>query len=67
MKLCRFTTAGSPDARIGLIVSGDAVLDLTYAGVRRVTDLVERGTWLTNSRDSDGPACRIIHSTASGC
>lgn len=42
MKLCRFTTATSPDVRIGLVASGHSVVDLTDAGVRRMTGLLER-------------------------
>jgi 2-dehydro-3-deoxy-D-arabinonate dehydratase len=42
MKLCRFTAASSPDVRVGLIANGRSVLDLTHAGVRRMTGLIER-------------------------
>jgi 2-dehydro-3-deoxy-D-arabinonate dehydratase len=42
MKLCRFTTAGSADARVGLITNGRTVIDLTEAGVHRMTSLIER-------------------------
>jgi 2-dehydro-3-deoxy-D-arabinonate dehydratase len=42
MKLCRITTASSPEVRIGLIASDHSVIDLTDAGVRRITDLLER-------------------------
>jgi len=42
MKLCRFTTATSPDVRIGLIANADTVLDLTDAGIRRMQGLIER-------------------------
>jgi 2-dehydro-3-deoxy-D-arabinonate dehydratase len=41
MKLCRFTAPASPDIRIGLIASGQTVLDLTHAGVRRMQLLLE--------------------------
>ena len=42
MKLCRFTTANSREVRVGLIATGDVVLDLTASGVHRMTDLLER-------------------------
>jgi 2-dehydro-3-deoxy-D-arabinonate dehydratase len=42
MKLCRFTTARSADARVGLITNGRTVIDLTEAGVHRMTSLIER-------------------------
>jgi 2-dehydro-3-deoxy-D-arabinonate dehydratase len=42
MKLCRFTAAGSPDVRIGLIASGRTVLDLSDAGVPRMDGLLQR-------------------------
>src|SRR6185503_5377130 len=42
MNLCRFTTATSPDVRIGLMTSPLAVFDLTDAGVRRMHGLIER-------------------------
>ena len=42
MKLCRFAAATSPDIRIGLIASGQTVLDLTEAGVHRMKGLIER-------------------------
>jgi 2-dehydro-3-deoxy-D-arabinonate dehydratase len=42
MKLCRFTAARSPDVRVGLIANDRTVLDLTDAGVHRMTDLIER-------------------------
>jgi len=42
MKLCRFAAATGPEIRIGLIASAETVLDLTDAGVRRMTDLIER-------------------------
>ena len=42
MKLCRFTASSSPDVRVGLIANDQTVLDLTGAGVRRMTGLIER-------------------------
>jgi 2-dehydro-3-deoxy-D-arabinonate dehydratase len=42
MKLCRFKAPRAPGIRIGLIVKGDNVLDLTAAGVRRMSRLLER-------------------------
>jgi len=42
MRLCRFTTASRPDVRVGLIVNGRTVLDLTDAGVQRMGPLIER-------------------------
>ena len=46
MKLCRFTAAGSQDIRIGLIATGQTVLDLTPIGVRRMHGLIERADLL---------------------
>jgi 2-dehydro-3-deoxy-D-arabinonate dehydratase len=42
MKLCRFKAPPAPGIRIGLIASPDNVVDLTVAGVRRMTPLLER-------------------------
>ena len=42
MKLCRFTAAQTADVRIGLIANGQTLVDLTDAGVHRITDLLER-------------------------
>ena len=42
MKLCRFAVEGSRDVRVGLITKGQIVLDLTDAGVHRMTPLIER-------------------------
>jgi len=42
MKLCRFATARSADARVGLITNGRTVIDLTEAGVHRMSGLFER-------------------------
>lgn len=42
MKLCKFSTAASPDTRIGLIPSAQTVVDLIGAGVHRMKDLIER-------------------------
>ena len=42
MRLCRFAVDASSDVRIGLVTSGDTVLDLTGGGVRRMQDLLER-------------------------
>jgi 2-dehydro-3-deoxy-D-arabinonate dehydratase len=42
MKLCRFAAATSPDIRIGLVTSAQTVVDLTEAGVHRMTGLIER-------------------------
>src|SRR5262245_22039237 len=42
MKLCRFTSAGSADVRVGLITNGRSVFDLTDAGVHRMKGLIER-------------------------
>jgi 2-dehydro-3-deoxy-D-arabinonate dehydratase len=42
MKLCRFATAGGQQVRVGLIASGDRVVDLTAGGVHRMTALLER-------------------------
>jgi 2-dehydro-3-deoxy-D-arabinonate dehydratase len=41
-RLCRFTAAPDSGARIGLIANGHTVLDLTAAGVPRMTRLLER-------------------------
>jgi 2-dehydro-3-deoxy-D-arabinonate dehydratase len=40
--LCRFAAASDSGVRIGLIADGRAVLDLTAAGVMRMTPLLER-------------------------
>jgi 2-dehydro-3-deoxy-D-arabinonate dehydratase len=42
LKLCRFTRASNSDVRVGLIANGRTVLDLTDAGVPRMTPLLER-------------------------
>jgi len=42
VKLCRFKAPSAPEIRIGLIAEGDSVHDLTAAGVRRMTPLLER-------------------------
>jgi 2-dehydro-3-deoxy-D-arabinonate dehydratase len=42
MKLCRFTTTSDGDVRIGLVTSGLTVVDVTHAGVHRMTSLIER-------------------------
>jgi 2-dehydro-3-deoxy-D-arabinonate dehydratase len=42
MKLCRFTAARSADVRVGLITNGQALVDLTDAGVHRMNGLLER-------------------------
>ena len=42
MKLCRFTAARSDDVRVGLITNGRTLVDLTDAGVHRITSLLER-------------------------
>jgi 2-dehydro-3-deoxy-D-arabinonate dehydratase len=42
MKLCRFTAPPAPGIRVGLIAASDSVLDLTAAGVVRMTPLLER-------------------------
>ena len=41
MKLCRFTAAGTPDVRIGLIPKDQSLLDLTDTGVHRMKTLLE--------------------------
>ena len=41
MKLCRFTLAPGDDVRIGLIASGDSIIDLRSAGVERMHGLLE--------------------------
>jgi 2-dehydro-3-deoxy-D-arabinonate dehydratase len=42
MKLCRFRAASSSDVRIGLIATPHSVIDLTGAGVQRMSGLLER-------------------------
>jgi 2-dehydro-3-deoxy-D-arabinonate dehydratase len=42
MKLCRFKVASLPDVRVGLIMNDQTVLDLTSAGVQRLSVLLER-------------------------
>jgi 2-dehydro-3-deoxy-D-arabinonate dehydratase len=41
MKLCRFELAPASAARIGLIVNDGTVMDLTSAGIQRMTNLLE--------------------------
>ena len=40
MKICRFTTAGS-DARIGMAVDTSSLVDLTEAGIRNLSSVLE--------------------------
>ena len=40
-RLCRFMPRGSHDARVGAVVAGDHVVDLTAAGVGSLTDLLD--------------------------
>jgi 2-dehydro-3-deoxy-D-arabinonate dehydratase len=40
-RLCRFIARGSHDARVGAVVAGDRVVDLTAAGVGSLTDLLD--------------------------
>ncbi len=42
MKLCRFKAPRAPGVRIGLIVNRHTVHDLTAAGIRRMSPLLER-------------------------
>lgn len=42
MKLCRFEIDRDSGVRLGLIASDETVMDLTSAGVQRMTDLLER-------------------------
>jgi 2-dehydro-3-deoxy-D-arabinonate dehydratase len=42
MKLCRFRAKRAPGIRIGLVVNRHSVLDLTAAGIRRMSRLLER-------------------------
>ena len=42
LRLCRFAAAPHSGARIGLIANGHTVLDVTAAGVPRMTPLLER-------------------------
>jgi 2-dehydro-3-deoxy-D-arabinonate dehydratase len=42
MRLCRFKAPRAPGVRIGLIVKRDIVLDLTAAGIRRMSRLLDR-------------------------
>jgi 2-dehydro-3-deoxy-D-arabinonate dehydratase len=42
MKLCRFTAVRSAEVRVGLITNGQALVDLTDAGVHRMKGLLER-------------------------
>ena len=43
MRLCRFAAGNGDGVRVGLITAGDALLDLTGAGVDRMQHLLERG------------------------
>jgi 2-dehydro-3-deoxy-D-arabinonate dehydratase len=47
MKLCRFKLATHSDVRVGLVTNDQTVLDLTSAGILRISDLLERSD-LTN-------------------
>ena len=40
-RLCRFMPRGSHDARVGAVVAGDCVIDLTAAGIGSLTDLLD--------------------------
>ena len=40
-RLCRFMPRGSLDARVGAVVAGDCVIDLTAAGIGSLTDLLD--------------------------
>jgi 2-dehydro-3-deoxy-D-arabinonate dehydratase len=42
MRLCRFAADASPDIRVGLVTAGDALIDLTAAGIGRMQSLLER-------------------------
>jgi len=42
MKLCRFKIASLPDVRVGLITNDQNVIDLTSAGIQRISVLTER-------------------------
>ena len=42
MKLCRFTAARSAAVWVGLFTNGQTLIDLTVAGVHRMTSLLER-------------------------
>ena len=48
-RLCRFMCRGSRDARVGAVIDGDRVVDLTAAGVGSLTDLL----------DADDPAAAV--------
>lgn len=41
MKLCRFKLASLPDVRVGLVPNDQTVLDLTSAGIHRISHLLE--------------------------
>jgi 2-dehydro-3-deoxy-D-arabinonate dehydratase len=58
MKVCRYSTAAGTAPRIGLI-DGEQLLDLTAAGVRHLTTLLERpdlGDELARLKEHLGPA-----------
>jgi len=40
-RLCRFMPRGSRDARVGAVVAGDRVIDLTAAGVESLAELLD--------------------------
>jgi 2-dehydro-3-deoxy-D-arabinonate dehydratase len=42
MKLCRFSTGADGEVRVGLVRNGLSIVDLTAAGVRRLSNLLER-------------------------
>ena len=41
MKLCRFKLASLPDVRVGLVTNDQTVMDLTSAGIHRISHLLE--------------------------
>jgi len=47
MRLCRFKLASLSDVRVGLVPNDQTVLDLTSAGIQRISHLLERSD-LTN-------------------
>jgi 2-dehydro-3-deoxy-D-arabinonate dehydratase len=54
VKLCRFTIASGSDVLVGLITNDQTVLDLTTAGVQRISQLLERSDLMDELRRLSG-------------
>src|SRR4051812_24355340 len=54
VKLCRFTIASGSDVQVGLMTNDQTVLDLTTAGVQRISQLLERSDLMDELRRLSG-------------